>query len=227
VRSHLAFLETLRRVAPDAAIAQTSTRQVYGRPQYLPVDEDHPTVPVDVNGVDKLACEHFHLLYHRVYGLRSTVLRLTNVYGPRQHLERQGLGFLPVFVRQALLGDEIVLYGDGSQQRDCLHVDDVVDALLLSAESTEAGGEVLNLGHEDALSLAAIAELIQGAAGRGGTVRCVPWPDDLLRIDIGSFQGDFAKAKRVLGWSPRIAFADGIRSTVDHYVARSWSPSST
>ena len=227
VRSHLAFLETLRHEAPGAAIVQTSTRQVYGRPRYLPVDEDHPTAPVDVNGIDKLACEQLHLLYGTTYDLRVSVLRLTNVYGPRQHLEREGLGFLPVFVRQALLGDEIVLYGDGTQRRDCVHVDDVVEALLLAATTPEAVGEVFNLGHDDSLSLAEIARLTQDAAGNGGTVRCVPWPDELLRIDIGSFHGDFAKAKRTLGWSPRISFADGIERTVRSYIDRSWSPSST
>ncbi len=227
VRSHLAFLESLRTVAPEAVIVQTSTRQVYGRPRYLPVDEDHPTAPVDVNGVDKLACEQFHLLFGRQYDLRPVVLRLTNVYGPRQHLERQDLGFLPVFVRRALLGEDIVLYGDGSQRRDCLHVDDVVDALVLCALTPDAVGEVFNLGHEDSLTLAEIARLTHLAAGEGGGISTVPFPDELVRIDIGSFQGDFAKAKRVLGWEPRISFADGMASTIAHYVDRAWSPSST
>jgi UDP-glucose 4-epimerase len=227
VRSHVAFLESVRRVAPEAAVVQTSTRQVYGRPQYLPVDEDHPTHPIDVNGIDKLACEQFHLLYGTRYNLRTTVLRLTNVYGPRQHLGREGLGFLPVFVRQALLGEDIVLFGDGTQRRDCVHVDDVVDALVLAALTADAPGEIFNLGHEDALTLDEIAHLTQLAAGQGGGIRTVPWPEDLVPIDIGSFHGDFAKAKRVLGWAPRIAFRDGIRSTIDHYIDRSWSPSST
>jgi UDP-glucose 4-epimerase len=227
VRSHLAFLETLRREAPGATIVQTSTRQVYGKPRYLPVDEDHPTAPIDVNGIDKLACEQFHLLYGTHHDLRVSVLRLTNVYGPRQNLEREGLGFLPVFVRQALLGEDITLYGDGAQRRDCVHVDDVVEALLLAATIDDAAGQIFNLGHEDSLPLAEIAGLTQAAAGRGGGVRAVPWPDELLRIDIGSFHGDFAKAKRTLGWSPRISFADGIDGTIRHYVDRSWSPSST
>lgn len=227
VRSHVAFLESLRAVAPGATVVQTSTRQVYGRPHYLPVDEEHPTEPVDVNGIDKLACEQFHLLYARQHGLDCVVLRLTNVYGPRQHLDRAGLGFLPVFIRRALLGEDIVLFGDGSQQRDCVHVDDVVDALLLAATTPTATGEIFNLGHPDSLSLRRIAELTQVAAGSAGDLRCEPWDEELLRIDIGSFQGDFAKAKRVLGWSPTIAFADGIADTVRHYVERSWSPSST
>ncbi|HYN32812.1 MAG TPA: NAD-dependent epimerase/dehydratase family protein [Ilumatobacteraceae bacterium] len=217
VRSHLLLLETVRRVAPEATIVQTSTRQVYGRPQYLPVDELHPTNPVDVNGIDKLACEQLHLVYSRVHGLRATSLRLTNVYGPRQHLDREGLGFLPVFVRLALAGHEIPLYGDGSQLRDCLHVDDVCDALMRAATLPGTIGEVFNLGHSDALPLSEIARLTIAAAGTDSTVCCVPWPDELERIDIGSFQGDFSKAQQTLGWTPRTSFADGMASTIAHY----------
>jgi nucleoside-diphosphate-sugar epimerase len=217
VRSHLLFLEMVRRAAPDTTIVQTSTRQVYGRPEYRPVDERHPTHPVDVNGVDKLACEQLHLVYSRVHGLRATSLRLTNVYGPRQHLGRDGLGFLPVFVKQALAGDDIQLFGDGSQIRDCLFVDDVVDALLRAATRADAVGEVFNLGHTEALPLAEIARLTILAAGTNSQVTCVPWPDELERIDIGSFQGDFSKAKELLGWTPTTWFADGIATTIDHY----------
>jgi len=227
VRSHLAFLETMRLNTPGATIVLTSTRQVYGRPHYLPVDEEHPTQPVDVNGIDKLACEQLHQLYGRQYDLGAVVLRLTNVYGPRQHLDREGLGFLPVFVRRALLGEEIVLFGDGEQRRDCVHVDDVVEAMLLAASTPEANGETFNLGHPDSLTLRQIAELTSRAAASPAGARTEPWDEALLRIDIGSFQGDFAKAKRILGWSPHIAFADGIVDTVRYYQDRSWSPSST
>ncbi len=220
VHSHLRFLETLRQAAPDAMVVQTSTRQVYGRPQYLPVDELHPTHPVDVNGVDKLACEQLHRVYGDAHDMRTTSLRLTNVYGPRQHLHRDGLGFLPVFVRRALAGERIELFGDGSQLRDCLHVDDVVDAMLLAATAPTSVGEVFNLGHPEALSLAEIARLTVASAGTGAAVECAPWPDGLERIDIGSFQGDFTKATTVLGWSPRIPFAAGIASTIRWYQAR-------
>jgi len=220
VHSHLRFLETLRATAPNAMVVQTSTRQVYGRPQYLPVDELHPTRPVDVNGVDKLACEQLHRVYADAHDMRTTSLRLTNVYGPRQHLHRDGLGFLPVFVRRALAGEHIELFGEGSQLRDCLHVDDVVDAMLLAAVQPASVGEVFNLGHPEALSLAEIARLTVESAGTGAQIKCAPWPDGLERIDIGSFQGDFTKATTVLGWSPRISFADGIASTIGWYQAR-------
>ena len=221
-RCHLAFLEVLRRENPTARVVHTSTRQVYGRPRYLPVDEEHPTVPVDVNGIDKLAGEQFHLLYGRVHGLPVVALRLTNVYGPRQSLTKEGLGFLPVFVRRALNGDDISVFGDGSQLRDCLHVDDVVRAMALAATNPDAPGEIFNLGHADALSLLEIARLTTVAAATGATVHTVPWPDDLAAIDIGSFQGDFAKAKRVLGWDPAVSFAAGIATTLEFYRERPW-----
>jgi nucleoside-diphosphate-sugar epimerase len=226
-RSHLAFLEILRAVNPTARVVHTSTRQVYGRPRYLPVDEEHPTAPVDVNGIDKLAGEQFHLLYARVHHMPISALRLTNVYGPRQSLVLDGLGFLPVFVRRALNGEDLSVFGDGRQLRDCLHVDDVVRAMALAAASPDAPGEVFNLGHPDALTLFEIAELTAAAAGAGTTVGRVPWPDHLAAIDIGSFQGDFAKAKRVLGWDPQVSFADGIARTVAFYREHPWYRSST
>lgn len=222
--SHVRLLETLRAVAPEAIVVLTSTRQVYGRPRYLPVDEEHPTAPVDVNGIDKLACEQFHLLYSRAHGLRASVLRLTNVYGPRLHLDRPDQGFLSVFIKRALRGDDIELFGDGSQERDCLYVDDVVDAIIAAASAPEAIGEIFNLGNSEVLALSEIARLVLGAAGSGASVRCVPWPDHLERIDIGSYQGDFSKSKRLLGWEPRTGFAEGIRATIEGLT---WSPSST
>jgi UDP-glucose 4-epimerase len=216
-RSHLAFLEILRHHNPSAMVVHTSTRQVYGRPRYLPVDEDHPTSPVDINGVDKLAGEQFHMLYHVVHGLKTCALRLTNVYGPRQCLTKDGLGFLPVFVRRALRGEPITVYGDGLQLRDALHIDDVVSAMCLAATNADAVGEVFNLGHPDALGLHEIARLTVAAAGGESDVSLIAWPPEHAQIDIGSFQGDFSKAKRMLGWEPAIRFADGIADTIAFY----------
>ena len=227
VRSHLALLELVRAIRPEAVVVHTSTRQVYGRPRYLPVDEDHPTAPVDVNGVDKLAAEQLHLLYAAVHDMSISALRLTNVYGPRQSLRREGLGFLPVFVRRALRGEPIQVYGDGRQLRDCLHVADVVRALVVAAVTADAAGQVFNLGHDEALDLVEIARTVARAAGDASEVNLVPWPDDLERIDIGSFWGDFSKAKRVLGWQPEIGFAAGIESTIAFYREHPWYLSST
>jgi nucleoside-diphosphate-sugar epimerase len=217
-RSQVAFLEALRWAAPQAVVVFTSTRQLFGRPRYLPVDEEHPVSPVDVNGITKHAAEQFHRLYHEVHGLRTTVVRLTNVFGPRQRLRDDFQGFLPIFVRRALLGQPISLFGDGSQERDCLYVDDVVDCLVRAALATDAVGEVFNVGNDEHLSLREIADAIVAAAG-SGTVETVPWPPDRDAIDIGSYFGDSSKAKRMLGWTPRTTFAAGIERTVSFYRA--------
>jgi UDP-glucose 4-epimerase len=214
--SQLGFLEILREVGSSAVVVYTSTRQIFGHPRYLPVDEDHPVSPVDVNGISKSATEQLHLLYGELYGIRASSVRLTNVYGPRQRLRDNLQGFLPIFVRRALSGEPITVFGDGAQERDCLYVDDVVECLLLTARSEEAPGEVFNVGNDERLSLRAIAEAVVAAAG-SGSIESVPWPHDRDAIDIGSYYGDSSKAKRVLGWEPRTSFADGITKTIEFY----------
>ena len=214
--SHLAFLEHLRIDNPASRVVFTSTRQLFGRPRYLPVDEDHPVAPVDVNGITKYAAEQFHLLYRECYGLETTVVRLTNVFGPRQRLRDDFQGFLPIFVRRALRDEPIRVFGEGAQQRDCLFVDDVVQCLLRAARSSDAIGEVFNVGNDEHLSLREIAEAVVAAAG-SGSVEFVEWPPDRDAIDIGSYFGDSSKAKRLLGWAPTTSFADGIDRTLAFY----------
>jgi UDP-glucose 4-epimerase len=214
--SQLGFLEILRDVGSNAVVVYTSTRQIFGHPRYLPVDEDHPVSPVDVNGISKSATEQLHLLYGELYGIRASSVRLTNVYGPRQRLRDNLQGFLPIFVRRALSGEPITVFGDGAQERDCLYVDDVVECLLLTARSSEAPGEVFNVGNDERLSLRAIAEAVVAAAG-SGSIESVPWPHDRDAIDIGSYYGDSSKAKRLVGWEPRTPFADGITKTIEFY----------
>ena len=223
--SHAAFLEHLRVVNPGARVVHASTRQVYGVPGDAPVGETHPAKPVDVNGVAKLAGEQLHLVYGRAHGLPITSLRLTNVYGPRQRLSSDRLGFLPVFFRKALRGERIQLFGDGTQRRDCLHVDDVV-AAIVAATSDRAVGEVLNVGSPRDESLVSIAKLIVEAAGSTAGVELVPWPADQQRIDIGSFRTDSSRISALLGWTADIELADGIAATVDFYRGDAWYLSS-
>src|SRR4051812_18985469 len=206
-RSQLAFLELLSRVAPDARTVYASTRQIYGRPRYLPVDEDHPIVPVDLNGVSKYAAEQMHTLYGTLHSLRITSLRLTNTYGPRQRLRGEHMGFMPVFIARALEGRPINVFGDGSQERDCLHVDDAVDALLLTAQSDAAVGQVFNVGDDTRWTLAEIAALIVEIA-ESGSVEFLGWPREHERIDIGSYQADSTRAKKTLGWQPQVSLRD-------------------
>ena len=173
--THASFLEILHRVNPTVRVVHTSTRQVYGRPLRSPVDELHPTSPMDVNGVSKLAGEQLHLVYHTAYDMPTTSLRLTNVYGPRQRLNSDELGFLPVFIRKALSSEEISIFGDGTQRRDCVYVDDVVEALL-AATAPEAVGRVFNVGNVIDHSLAEIASATIEATESTGGLRLVPWP---------------------------------------------------
>jgi len=226
VTSQLKFLESIRQNRSSAVVVHTSTRQVYGTPQYLPVDELHPTVPRDINGVNKLAGENYHRLYGTVHGVRTVSIRLSNVFGPGQSLQKPGLGFLPVFIARALRGEPIEVFGDGVQQRDCLYVSDVVDALGKAAQQVATGsinaGEVFNVGHTEVLSLLEIAEIVVSRASQGSTISCIPWPEELARIDIGGFSGDYAKAHRLLNWTPQVAFADGIDQTLDFYRRNSW-----
>jgi len=221
-RCQLAFLETLRRVNPDAVVVYASTRQVYGRPRYLPVDEAHPIEPVDINGICKYAAEQFHLLYARTYGLPVCALRLTNVYGPRQRLLGDHQAFVPVFLGQALQDQRIVVYGEGHQQRDLLHVDDCVAAFLLAAQNPAAIGCALNLSHDTHTSISEVAHMVVEACG-AGCVEYMPWPCDRKRIEIGDYFGDAGKARTMLGWKPTIPLKEGIADTVEYYRSRiSW-----
>jgi UDP-glucose 4-epimerase len=218
-RSQLAFLEHVRQVNPRAVVVYSSTRQVYGRPKRVPVDESHPLDPVDVNGVSKLAADRLHRLYCRIHGIPASVLRLSNVYGPRQRLDGDHQGFLPAFVRRAIDGEPITVFGDGSQRRDCLYVDDAVSALLAAAASEEARGEVFNIGHHEHETLLEIARAVIEAAGDGEVVQA-PWPPERERIAIDSYWTDYGKATRVLGWQPTWSLADGLASTLAHQRSR-------
>lgn len=219
--SHAAFLETVRRVNPTARVVHTSTRQVYGRADHQPVDESHAARPVDVNGVAKLAGEQLHMVYAQAYDMAITSLRLTNVYGPRQRLTSDELGFLPVFIRTGLQGGDIRLFGDGNQRRDCLFIADVVDALLAATAPT-AIGAMYNVGHHEDHSLLEVAELIQTESCRDVTITMVPWPAEHLRIDIGSFHTDGSKIGAELGWHARTSLAEGLRSTLAFYCEHPW-----
>lgn len=214
--AQLTLLEACRNYNPHVKIVFTSTRQVYGRPERLPVSELHQVAPLDINGVHKLAAEHYHLLYSRLYGTRAVCLRLTNTYGPRQLLAHQRQGFIGWFVRQALNGDVIELYGEGRQRRDLNYVDDVVEALLLAGGNEKADGEVLNVGGGEPVSLADIADELIRLTGRG-SVRLVPFPREQQLIEIGNCYLNSEKIETLLGWQPRISWRDGLARTVEFY----------
>jgi UDP-glucose 4-epimerase len=215
-RSQLSILETCRRENPDVKIVFASTRQLYGRPRYLPVDEQHPLAPVDPNGVNKAAGEGYHLVYGQVHGLRTSVLRLTNTYGPRMRVKDDRQTFLGTWLRLAVAGDELLIFGDGSQRRDFTYVDDAVDAFLLAGVGTEAEGEVFNLGGEPPISLLELAELLVDVAGRG-SYRLVPFPEERRSIDIGDYFADDSKIRARLGWEPAVGLREGLGRSLDYY----------
>lgn len=214
--AQLSILEACRKHNPGVKVVFASTRQIYGKPDYLPVDESHPVRPVDVNGINKFAGEGYHLLYHRVHGIRACALRLTNTYGPRMRVRDARQTFLGVWIRLLIEGKPMRIYGDGLQRRDFNYVDDCVDALVRAGASERSDGKVYNLGGAEVVSLLELAALL-AEIGVGGRFEKVPFPPDRLAIDIGDYCGDFSLIREELGWQPRIALRDGLALTVDYY----------
>ena len=214
--AQLSILESCRLLNPGIKIVFASTRQIYGKPEYLPVDERHPINPVDVNGINKVAGEWYHLLYNNVYGIRACALRLTNTYGPGMRIKDARQTFLGIWFRRLLEGVEIEIFGDGLQLRDLNYVDDCVDALLLAGLSDKVNGKVYNLGSDEVTSLIAIAEKMV-AMGHGGKFKTIPFPADRKAIDIGDYYGDYNQIKSDLNWKPKVSLDEGLRETAEFY----------
>lgn len=214
--AQLSILEACRKVNPEIKIVFASTRQLYGKPDYLPVDEKHPVRPVDVNGINKLAGEWYHLLYNNIHGIRACALRLTNTYGPRMRVKDARQTFLGIWVRLLIEGKPIKVFGDGLQLRDFNYVDDCVDALLLAGASDVANGKVYNLGSSEVVSLKSVAELMVDL-DQGGTYELVTFPAERKAIDIGDYYSDFSLIQQELGWEPRISLREGLQQTLTYY----------
>lgn len=215
-RSQLSILEACRKHNPSVKIVYAGTRQIYGRPQYLPVDEKHPLEPADINGVNKLAGEWYHIVYHRVHGLRTVSLRMTNTYGPRMRVRDARQTFIGWWLRQIVEGQELQIFGDGQQIRDFNYVDDVVEALLLAAADPIADGQVYNLGGDEPINLLDLADLLVEING-GGSYRIVPFPAERKRIDIGDYYGEYTKIHTQLGWRPTVPLKQGLERTIAFY----------
>ena len=214
--AQLHILEACRLHNRDLKIVFASTRQVYGRPQYLPVDEKHPIRPIDVNGINKLAGEWYHLLYNDVYGIRACALRLTNTYGPGMRVKDARQTFLGIWIRQLIEQKPIQIFGSGEQRRDFNFVTDVVEALLGAAASRDTDGQVFNLGHYEHVSLKELAALLVQLNGNG-RYESIPFPEDRKAIDIGDYYADFHKIDKLLGWSPHVILKDGLKKTLEYY----------
>ncbi|GJL49412.1 NAD-dependent epimerase/dehydratase family protein [Candidatus Nitrospira salsa] len=215
-RAQLCILEACRQQNSDVKIVFASTRQMYGIPEYLPVDERHVLQPVDVNGINKMAGEWYHLVYHSAYSIRSVVLRLTNTYGPRMRVKDARQTFLGIWIKHIIEGKPIEIFGDGRQVRDFNYVDDVVEALLLAGLSEEANGEIFNLGSDDPISLTDTADLLLSTYG-SGIKDYIPFPPDRKNIDIGDYYGDYRKILIRLGWKPRVSLHEGLKRTLVYY----------
>jgi len=219
-RAQLSILEACKKNNRELKIVFAGTRGQYGKPRKLPVSEDHLQQPTDVNGINNMAGEWYHILYNNVYGIRACSLRLTNTYGPRHHMRTSRQGVLSWFIRLALEGRTIELYGGGEQQRDFNYVDDVVEALLMAAACDAANGQVFNVGSGAPVSLRRAAELVCEIAG-SGSVRTVEFPPEKKKIEIGNYFADITKIRSVVGWEPRTSLREGLERTIAFY-RRHW-----
>lgn len=215
-KAQLSILEACRKHNPDIRIIFASTRQIYGKPKYLPVDEKHPCHPVDVNGINKMAGEWYHILYHDVYGIPTSVLRLTNTYGPRMRIKDARQTFLGIWIRNLLEKKPIQVYGNGLQRRDYNYVEDVVDALLIAATRPEARGKIYNLGAPEPLSLVDTARLMCKLS-EGASYEKIPFPEERKAIDVGDFVCDYKAFQSTFDWDPKVNFQEGISKSIDYY----------
>jgi UDP-glucose 4-epimerase len=215
-RAQLSILEACRKKNPHIKIIYASTRQIYGKPDYVPVDERHLLHPTDVNGINKMAGEWYHILYNNVYGIRAVSLRLTNTYGPRMRVKDPRQTFLGIWIRQMIEGEPIEVWGDGMQIRDFNYVDDVVDAMLLAAMSDDANGNSFNLGSDETINLRDLAALCVEVNCQG-SYRIVPYPLERKPIDIGDYYADYRRIRGKLNWAPQVHLREGLARTLDYY----------
>ena len=213
--AQLQLLETCRAVVPQITIVHAGTRQIYGRPRYLPVDEAHPLHPTDVNGVNKMAGEGYHLMFHGAYGIKTRSLRLTNVYGPGMRIRDARQNFIGIWLRRAVEGDPFEVWG-GEQRRDMVFVEDAAEAFLAAATSPKTVGKALNVGGDAPYSLAEIAASLI-AANQGGRYELKEFPPERKRIDIGDFVTDDRQFRALADWAPRMALSDGLKRSLDYY----------
>ena len=214
--SHISLLEACRHHNDGTKVVFASTRQVYGRPERLPVTEQHAVRPIDVNGVNKAAAESYHLVYYRLHGVRAAILRLSNVYGPRQLIRHNRQGFIGWFIGQAVQDAELSIYGDGAQLRDFVYVDDAADAFLRAGADEGCNGEVFNVGGDAPVCHRDLASMLVDVAGTG-RVEFVNWPEDRKVIDVGSVYVDSTKLRDATGWRPTIRLREGLGRTVEFY----------
>lgn len=217
-RAQLSILEACRKHNRNVKIVYASTRQIYGKPDYLPVDERHLLHPTDVNGINKMAGEWYHIVYNNVYGIRAVSLRMTNTYGPRMRVKDARQTFLGIWIKNLIEGKPIQVWGDGLQVRDFNYVDDAIEAILLAATYENANGQIFNLGSDETINLRDLAKLCIEING-SGSYEIIPFPPDRKVIDIGDYYADYRKIRGMLGWMPRVNLREGLKRTLEYYRA--------
>ncbi len=215
-RGTILLLEAMKELAPGARLVYAGTRAQFGKLDYTPVDEKHGAFPVDIYGVNKHAGELYAFVYMNAHGIPATSLRINNSYGPRHQMKHGKYGILNWFVRLAMDGDTIRIFGEGSQLRDYNHVDDVTRAFLAAGASDAAPGQVYNLGCGDPISFRDMVKAIIETTG-SGRYEHVPWPKEREDIEVGDYVADFSKATRELDWKPLVPFQQGLEETVAFY----------
>lgn len=216
-RAQLSLLESVRKYSPKTKIIFAGTRNQYGKAKYLPVDENHPQEPTDINGINNIAAEKYHLMYTAVYGIKTVSLRMTNTYGVRHQMHHSRQGVLNWFIRELLEGKEIKLFGDGKQIRDINYVSDVVDAMMVIAETKHGWGEAYNIGGIPVSLLDFVKKMIKIAGF--GRYNISPFPTDRKKIEIGDYIASWVKIKKTYGWKPKITLDEGISQTINYYKA--------
>ncbi|MBI2663252.1 NAD-dependent epimerase/dehydratase family protein [Candidatus Woesearchaeota archaeon] len=215
-RGHLNVLEACRKYNPNAVVLFSGSRMQYGKTEYLPVDEKHPTNPLSIYGVHKLTGEKYHLAYNNHYGLKTVMFRISNPYGPRSQMKHYKYSIINWFIRQAIENKKITVYGDGSQMRDYIYIDDVADAFIQSAINKNAYGEVFNLGSGEGTKFIDMVNTIVETVGSGEVAK-VPWPKEWKNVETGDYIGDISKLKNAINWKPKISLKEGIKKTYEFY----------
>ncbi len=218
-RGALNLLEACRRFNDRVKIVYSSTRGVVGTPKYSPVDEEHPTNPADIQGINKLAAEKYFMLYNNAYGLNSCSMRISNAYGPRAQVKTGDYAIVNWFIKRVLSGEPLYVYGDGSQTRDYIYSEDIAEAMILAAQSEKSNGQIFMLGSGVETKFIDVVRLIVKLAGKGEIVK-KPWPPERKAIEIGRFIGSNARIRKVLGWEPKTSLDEGLKQTVEFYCKR-------
>jgi UDP-glucose 4-epimerase len=213
---HLNVLESLRRFNRDAVIVHAGSRLQFGRSEYIPVDEKHPLRPRAPYASNKTAAENSYLFYHDIHGISCVLFRIANPYGQRSQMKHNKYSMVNWFIRQAMEGNTIKIFGDGQQLRDYIYVDDLADAFIAAAANSQCHGEVFNIGSGVGTKFKDMVEIIISTVGRGASEH-VPWPANYINVETGDYITDIGKLSKALDWKPKTDLSTGIRETYAFY----------